>query len=140
MLPAAPAPPRYLPEWGFSDSVSNFVGPHAANTASVLYNPYAAVPSMHCAFAMMIGATGVMVCRHWWSKAWWAFWPVLITWVVVVTANHYWIDAALGWLVAFSAYAIAQGALARARPDAWGWHSPFPRREAWNPGPREAEA
>ena len=69
---------------------------------------------MHCAFAMMIGVTGVMVCRHWWSKAWWAFWPLLVSWVTIVTANHYWVDAALGWLVA-----LARGAgrpAARPRP------------------------
>ena len=33
--------------------------------AKIFINPYAAVPSMHCAFALMIGGTGVMVCRHW---------------------------------------------------------------------------
>jgi membrane-associated phospholipid phosphatase len=75
----------------------------------------------------MIGATGVMVCRNWWSKALWAFWPLLITWVVIVTANHYWVDAALGWLVALCAFAIARVALARARPEAWAWRPPAPR-------------
>ncbi len=55
---------------------------------------------MHCAFALMIGATGFAVCRRWWAKAFWGFWPLLIVWVVIVTANHYWVDAVLGWLVA----------------------------------------
>ena len=41
------APPRFLPEWGFSDSVANFVGENAEQSANVLYNPFAAVPSMH---------------------------------------------------------------------------------------------
>jgi membrane-associated phospholipid phosphatase len=68
-----------------------------------------------------------MVCRRWWSKAWWAFWQILITWVVIVTGNHYWVDAVLGWLVALCAFAIARGALARARPEAWGWRAPAPR-------------
>jgi PAP2 superfamily len=122
------APPRMFPEHGFVDTITDFSNVnHDSTLAKVFINPYAAVPSMHCAFAMMIGATGVMVCRHWWSKAWWAFWPVLITWVVIVTANHYWVDAALGWLVALTAFAIAQGALARARPEAWAWRRPAPR-------------
>jgi membrane-associated phospholipid phosphatase len=69
----------------------------------------------------MIGATGVMVCRHWWSRAWWAVWPLLITWVVIVTANHYWIDAVLGWMVAAVAALVAQRVLARVRPEAWSW-------------------
>ena len=55
------------------------------------------------------------VCRHWWSKALWAFWPLLITWVVIVTANHYWVDAALGWMVALASALIAHRA-ARPRP------------------------
>jgi len=122
------APPRMFPEHGFVDTIVDFSNVnHDSSLAKVFINPYAAVPSMHCAFAMMIGVTGVVVCRNWWSKAWWAFWPVLITWVVIVTANHYWVDAALGWLVALSAYAIARGALARVRPEEWGWRSPAPR-------------
>ena len=75
---------------------------------------------MHCAFALMIGGTGIQVCRHWWSKAFWAAWPVLVFWVVIVTANHYWVDAALGWMVAATA-ALAAHRLARAGPEAWSF-------------------
>lgn len=85
---------------------------------------------MHCAFAMMIGGTGVLVCRHWISRCLWACWPLLVSWVTIVTANHYWIDAVLGWLVALTAALVAVR-LARARPEAWAF-----RAEA----PREAEA
>ena len=53
------APPRFLPEWGFTDTVAQFVGDGASNSASVLYNPFAAVPSMHVAFALMIAVPGV---------------------------------------------------------------------------------
>ena len=70
---------------------------------------------MHCAFALMIGATGVRVCRHWCAKAFWAVWPLLIAWVVIVTGNHYWVDVALGWMVAVTAALVAQPA-ARPRP------------------------
>jgi membrane-associated phospholipid phosphatase len=130
------APPRMFPQDGFVDTITRFSDVnHDSTLAKVFINPYAAVPSMHCAFAMMIGATGVMVCRRWWSKAWWAFWPILITWVVIVTGNHYWVDAVLGWLVALTAFAIARGALARARPEAWSFRAPSP-----SPAPREAEA
>jgi hypothetical protein len=122
------APPRMFPEHGFVDTITDFSNVnHDSALAKIFINPYAAVPSMHCAFAVMIGGTGVMVCRRWWSKVWWAFWPVLIVWVVVVTANHYWVDAALGWMVALSAALIAHGALARARPEAWAWRVPRPQ-------------
>ena len=46
---------------------------------------------------------------------------MLISWVVIVTANHYWVDVALGWMVALTAALVAQRLLARARPEAWSW-------------------
>ena len=50
------APPRFLPEWGFFDSVADFTGiPQDSVTVDALFNPYAAVPSMHVGFALMIG-------------------------------------------------------------------------------------
>ena len=48
------APPRFMPEWGFTDTVTEFVGGRREHSANALYNPFAAVPSMHVAFALMI--------------------------------------------------------------------------------------
>jgi membrane-associated phospholipid phosphatase len=114
------APPRFLPEWGFTDTVTDFFGQGASHSASMLYNPYAAMPSMHVAIALMVGVSATRLVRWRGLKLLWAIYPVLITFVVIVTANHFWLDAAGGALVAaLSAYASA--ALARARPDAWAW-------------------
>jgi hypothetical protein len=115
------APPRMLPEWGFTDTVANFVGQSGSDTASLLYNPYAAVPSMHVAFALMIAIPVIMVVRNRVLKVLWSFYPLLVTFVVMVTANHFWIDAALGVLVAAFSAAMAREVLARARPEAWAW-------------------
>ncbi len=122
------APPRMFPEHGFVDTLSAYsdVG-HDSSLAKIFINPYAAVPSMHCAFAMMIGGTGVMVCRRAVSKALWAMWPLLVSWVTIVTANHYWVDAALGWGVALSALLVAQWLLARVRPEAWAFRVKAPQ-------------
>ena len=117
------APPRFLPEWGFSDSVANFVGENAEQSANVLYNPFAAVPSMHVAFALMIAVPAIMLVKRRVFKVLWAIYPFVVTFVVMATANHFWLDAALGALVAaMSAYA-AYAAFARARPEAWAWHT-----------------
>jgi len=124
------APPRMFPEYGFTDTITDFSNVnHDSALAKIFINPYAAVPSMHCAFALMIGGTGVMVCRHWWSRTFWAMWPILVLWVVIVTANHYWVDAALGWIVAITAALIAQRLVARVRPAQWSWRvdRPAPR-------------
>jgi membrane-associated phospholipid phosphatase len=116
------APPRMFPRDGFVDTIVDFSKVnHDSTLAKIFINPYAAVPSMHCGFALMIGATGVRVCRNNFAKAFWAFWPLLIAWVVIVTGNHYWVDVALGWGVAGTSALIAHRLLARARPHAWAW-------------------
>ena len=117
------APPRFLPEWGFTDSVASFVGESAESSADVLYNPFAAVPSMHVAFALMIAVPAVFLVRNRVLRALWALYPLLVTFVVVVTANHFWMDAALGALVAVVSAVAASEALARARPEAWAWRT-----------------
>jgi membrane-associated phospholipid phosphatase len=127
------APPRMFPEHGFVDTITDFSNVnHDSTLAKIFINPYAAVPSMHCAFAVMIGGTGAIVCRSRFAKAFWAAWPLLIAWVVIVTANHYWVDVALGWMVALTSALVAQRLLARARPHAWAWGR--------TPAAQEAEA
>jgi hypothetical protein len=117
------APPRFLPEWGFTDTVAAAFGNSAESSANVLYNPFAAVPSMHVAFALMIAVPAMMLVRRRALKAVWSLYPALVTFVVVVTANHYWLDAALGALVAAISACAASAALARARPEAWAWRT-----------------
>jgi hypothetical protein len=117
------APPRFMPEWGFTDSVSAFVGEGAENSANVLYNPFAAVPSMHVAFALMIAIPAFFLVRNRVLRALWAVYPAVVTFVVVVTANHFWMDAVLGAMVAAAAASAASYGFARARPEAWGWRT-----------------
>ncbi len=115
------APPRFLPEWGFIDSVADYAGVHVGHTSaamSALVNPYAAVPSMHVAFALMIGWPLARLVRWRVLRVLWLLYPFLMAFVIVVTANHFIFDAVLG---ALTAGASAYGArwLARARPQAW---------------------
>jgi membrane-associated phospholipid phosphatase len=116
------APPRFMPEWGFTDSVAAFTGVSAnSGSADLLFNPFAAVPSMHVAFALMIGLTmRRIVSREWARWLWWGYAP-LVTFVVIATANHWWLDALLGALVAAVSYAAAAGFFARVRPEVWAW-------------------
>jgi len=121
------APPRLFPEYGFVDTINDFSNVnHDSALVKVFINPYAAVPSMHCAFALMVGLTAARLSRHWYTRTLWAMWPALVIWVVIVTGNHYWVDAALGALVALLSALTAQQ-LARARPEAWSFRVPAPR-------------
>jgi len=115
------APPRFFPEWGFLDSVSDFTGvSHDSVVANALFNPYAAVPSMHVCFALMIGVTLARLSKHRVTRIAWGLYPLLVTFVIVATGNHFLSDAILGAVTAgLSAWAASW--LARARPTAWAF-------------------
>lgn len=117
------APPRFMPEWGFMDSVSDFTGlhvSHASASMTALFNPYAAVPSMHVAFALMIGWPLARLVRARVLRILWLGYPFLMAFVIVATANHFIFDALLGALTAaISAYGALW--LARARPQVWNF-------------------
>jgi hypothetical protein len=124
------APPRFMPEWGFIDTVADLTPvnvSHTSTSMSTLFNPYAAVPSMHVAFALMIGWPLALLARSSVVRVLWVVYPFVMTFVIVVTANHFILDALLG---ALTACASAWGAswLAHARPAAWRFSTVSPRR------------
>lgn len=114
------APPRLFPEWGFFDAVSSFTGVAHTDPVSALFNPYAAVPSMHIAFALMVGVPLARLCKHRAARIFWALYPLLVLFVIVATANHFLADAVLGALTAGVA-ALAARRMGRLRPAAWSW-------------------
>lgn len=115
------APPRFMPEWGFTDSVSDFTGiPQDSVAVNALFNPFAAVPSMHVAFALMLGWTLAPLVRRPVFKALWFAYPFVVTFVVVATGNHFVIDAVLGAIVA-AASAVAAHRMGYARPRVWAF-------------------
>jgi PAP2 superfamily protein len=122
------APPRFLPELGFSDSVAAFTGVDS-HTSNLLVNPFAAVPSMHVAFALMLAVPMASMSRRRVVKGLWAVYPAVVTFVVVATANHWWFDAFTGALTAAVSAVVAVG-FARSRPASWAWvqGAPAPAR------------
>jgi hypothetical protein len=75
---------------------------------------------MHVCFALMIGITLSRLCKHRVTRIAWALYPLLVTFVIVATGNHFLADAMLGALAAgLSAWAASW--LARARPTAWAF-------------------
>jgi len=86
------APPRMFPQWGFVDTMAAF-GPDAyAGASGDLANQFAAMPSLHVGWALLIAVVVVRTARSRWRWVVVAH-PLLTTLVVVVTANHYWVDA-----------------------------------------------
>jgi membrane-associated phospholipid phosphatase len=118
------APPRFLPELGFVDTIAYYADVHHDSAfVTLFFNPYAAVPSMHVAFALMLAIPTMQLVRRRVVKLLWACYPVLVAWVVIATGNHWWFDTAAGALVALVSGLVALFALSRLRPAAWAWRS-----------------
>jgi hypothetical protein len=100
--------------------VSAFAGVDHTDKVNALFNPYAAVPSMHVCFALMIGIPLSRLARWRAAKWFWGMYPLLVTFVIVATANHFVADAFLGGCVAAAA-AYGAAWLARARPAVWAF-------------------
>ncbi len=115
------APPRFFPSLGFTDTIASFTGvAQDSKTASLLLNQYAAVPSMHIAFSLMVAIPAATLVRRKISRILWCAYPALVFFVIVATGNHYWFDAVAGAAVAVAAAFVALQ-LARLRPAAWAW-------------------
>jgi PAP2 superfamily len=113
------APPRFMPEWGFSDSIADLTGvPATSAPVNALFNPYAAIPSMHVGFALMLGWPLARLARWRIVAAFWYLYPFVIAFVTVATANHFLSDAILGAVTAGISALIARR-LGRLRPQAW---------------------
>jgi hypothetical protein len=87
------APPRMQP--GFVDTIARF-GPaiYSRGEVASVANQYAAMPSLHFGWAVLVAYGAVRLGRRWWR--WLAVAHPVVTFVaIVVTANHYWLDAAV---------------------------------------------
>ena len=114
------APPRFLPELGL-DPASSVTGnsPLLSSPGDPLFNPFAAVPSMHVGLAIIFAWSLALLVRPRALKAVLFAYPLLMTYVVVASGNHFWLDALFGAFTAAAAAGIAI-LLARRRPD-WGF-------------------
>jgi hypothetical protein len=116
------APPRLFEEVGFVDTITQYAQVnHDSALVSVFVNPFAAVPSMHICFSLLISIPAVLVVRNRVIRAFWVLYTPLVFFVIIVTANHFWVDAAAGAAVAALSAVAARYALGRLRPEAWAW-------------------
>lgn len=101
------APPR-LADIGILDTVSTQT-PFALDSPMVtaFYNPVAAVPSLHAAFAFAIGIAVATTTRHLALKALAWLWGPLVVLCVIATGNHFVLDIAMGLLVTLIGFSLA---------------------------------
>ena len=112
------APPRMFGEFGFVDVLAQFSSlNHGSAVVELASNPYAAMPSLHAADALIVGVTMAVLCRHLVFKLLWLAWPAWVAFCVMATGNHFWLDIAAGAVVAaLAAAAVSATPLLRAAP------------------------
>src|SRR6476661_7589910 len=109
------APPRMLGSLGFVDTLNETSVNHHSGLIASLSNPYAAMPSLHTAYALIVGISAVMLVRTRVLRVLWAFYPALVVFSIVATANHFFLDAAGGAGVAMLAALAVYAAHTRSR-------------------------
>jgi hypothetical protein len=95
-------PPRLLPaSFGFVDTLKVYGGLWNFDSGPVaeVSNQYAAMPSLHFAWSTWSAFVLYPMLRRPWSKVLAALYPATTLFAIVVTANHYWLDAAGGAFV-----------------------------------------
>src|SRR5438876_1014485 len=106
------APPRFFTSIGFTDTLGQLGGlNHGSGLVQLAANPYAAMPSLHAADALIVGLVLFSVCRNRFVKAFWLVWPAWVWFSVMGTGNHFALDVLAGILVAALAIAVVSGSI-----------------------------
>lgn len=137
------APPRLMPGLGFIDTVNgpqDFSKPDYG-TLTELTNQYAAMPSLHFGWSLWCGLVIVILAPKWWMKALGLLHPFFTVTAIVVTGNHWVLDAVGGAMVVGAGFGMTyllQGPRARtvtaeaakeAEKDAVSSDSPVPEKD-----------
>jgi PAP2 superfamily protein len=116
------APPRYLPEWGFVDTVAQFANlSYQAQSLRPFVNPFAAVPSLHVGWALLLTTVLFRASRSWRVRGAVVAVLALQGVAVLATANHFLFDAGAGVMVSMPALGLAM----------WLQHAGYPRLRGW---------
>jgi PAP2 superfamily len=96
--------------YGFVDTLAKDPAFWSFNSGAVnkISNQFAAMPSVHCAWALWCACALVPRVKHVWAKVLAAIYPVMTVTVIVVTANHYFLDAVGGFFVFGVGYVLAR--------------------------------
>jgi hypothetical protein len=136
------APPRMLPGTGLADTAVLYHQSVYGSVAGFNADELSAMPSVHVGWALLVAVAVITTARTRWR--WLAvLYPAATTLVVVVTANHFWLDGIVAAIVlglALAGQAATRAALARAAksglyPARPAWHDPGDALQAGARGP-----
>jgi hypothetical protein len=110
------APPR-LAGLGFVDSVTHNAKVNlSSDLLGSLYNPFAAVPSLHFGYALLVGVTVALLAKGRVARVVGWSYPAVMLLVIVATGNHFFFDAAGGALAIGIGYVAASWVDSPAKP------------------------
>ena len=95
-------PPRLLPpSYGYVDTLATYGGLWSFDSGAMkaVSNQYAAMPSLHFGWSTWCALVLAPAARRTWLRALVVAYPVATLFAIVVTANHFWLDAAGGAVV-----------------------------------------
>jgi hypothetical protein len=120
------APPRLVPELGLIDpTAAELAAAPGAGAFAHIRNEFAAMPSLHVGYTLFYALVLWWVLpRTWWRWLAW-LWPITLLFVVMATANHYWLDG-LGGAIAVGVSLAVTLVVYRDLPRPW---SPDPAPE-----------
>jgi len=98
------------PEYGFVDTLADPRYTIALNpTKSKSANSYAAMPSMHIGWALCVGLLGLLpLAKTTWTRVASLLYPICMVYCIIITANHFWLDAVGGVVTYMVTYAAVQ--------------------------------
>jgi hypothetical protein len=101
--------------YGFVDTIAVHGGwaSFGSDEMASVSNQFAAMPSMHIGWSTWVLLTVVPLARRWWSRALAVAYPMVTLWVIVVTGNHFWLDAVGGLACLAAGYALCNWATRR---------------------------
>lgn len=101
-------PPRLLSSLGMVDTGhAGGMSIYQAPVLGSISNEYAAMPSLHVGWALLLAVVLVAACRTPWRWLWFLH-PLATLFVVVSTANHYWLDGLAGSALVLGALLVTR--------------------------------
>ncbi len=121
------APPRFLVDLGFVDTVTMYSSSYRVLQPPSLTNQFAAMPSLHVGWNLLMGIAIVSMATHRGWKVFGALMPVAMYLATILTANHYFLDGVVGSALALVGLGLA-------------WKFLRPRQPVWEATPRTRTA
>jgi hypothetical protein len=96
---------------GFVDTLTRFGGlwSFGSHGVGAVSNQYAAMPSLHFAWALFCAVTVHPLLRRRWTRSIAVLYPILTLVAIIVTANHFWLDAVGGAAVYAAGFGLVSG-------------------------------